>query len=551
MTTDIDHHVIVVGSGIGGMAAAIRAHELGATVSLVEKASHLGGATAWSGGQVWVGANHVAANAGLDDSLEDTLTYVEAIAGDHPELFDPDMAREWIEGAVVAARWYEEIGAIQWRMIPDYEDYYYPEAPGSRATGRYLTGQSFAGSSLGDNRKLILDAPGWPIGITYEEMFEWGGVAARDRWDADVMAERRRDDIATFGQGIASWFAKAVLDRGIDLYTDQPVSSLLVDDDRVVGIRSATPTGTLELSGTVILATGAHDWSPELADTYIGVPSDDSGSLAPPSVAGDGIALGTSVGAATASVPGTAAPITPGFLLPDPQFEGDSGFRGCYEHCMPHTILVNRAGKRFCDDSFHPAVIAGVMAADETGSLPNLPFYMVWDDWHHSRYGLGITGPGEPYVEGLVTSAPDLGGLAETLGVDPAGLVATVEHFNTHAEQGEDPDFGRGSNASVRTFRGDRDHQPNPNVGPITEPPFHGMRMRLLNTGIAAGGLVAGRAGRALRPDGSAIEGLYAVGECVTRTTGGGAGYNSGYSLCRAMTYGYLSATAIMGQASD
>jgi 3-oxosteroid 1-dehydrogenase len=146
MTTDIDHHVIVVGSGIGGMAAAIRAHELGATVSLVEKASHLGGATAWSGGQVWVGANHVATNAGLDDSLEDTLTYVEAIAGDHPELFDPDMAREWIEGAVVAARWYEEIGAIQWRMIPDYEDYYYPRhrgpeppaviLPGSHSLGR-------------------------------------------------------------------------------------------------------------------------------------------------------------------------------------------------------------------------------------------------------------------------------------------------------------------------------------------------------------------------------------------------------------------------------
>jgi len=71
------------------------------------------------------------------------------------------------------------------------------------------------------------------------------------------------------------------------------------------------------------------------------------------------------------------------------------------------------------------------------------------------------------------------------------------------------------------------------------------MRMRLLNTGIAAGGLVAGSSGRVLRQDGSVIDGLYAAGECVTRTTGGGAGYNSGYSLGRAMTYGYLAATAI------
>lgn len=548
MTANGNQHVIVVGSGIGGMSAAIRAHELGANVSLVEKASHLGGATAWSGGQVWVGANHVAAAAGLQDSVEDTLTYVEAIAADHPELFDPAMAREWVEGAAVAARWFEKIGAIEWRMIPGYEDYYYPDAPGSRATGRYLTGQSFDGSSLGDNRKLILDAPGWPIGITYEEMFEWGGVAARDRWDTDVMAERRRDDIATFGQGIASWFAKGVLDRDIDVYTDQQVSSLLVDNGRVVGIRSEAPTGTIELSGTVVLATGAHDWSRELADAYIGVPPDDRGSLAPQSVAGDGIALGTSVEAATGSVPGTAAPITPGYLLPEAQFEGDSGFRGCYEHCMPHTILVNGVGQRFCDDSFHPSIIAGAMATNDTGARPNLPFFMVWDEWHHQRYGLGITAPGEPYVDGLVTSAPDLGGLADALGIDPAGLVSTVERFNHHAENGEDPDFGRGSNASVRTFRGDGDHKPNPNVGPIIEPPFYGMRMRLLNTGIAAGGLVTGSQGRVLRLDGSTIEGLYAVGECVTRTTGGGAGYNSGYSLCRAMTYGYLAATAIASE---
>ena len=221
--------LIVVGSGIGGLAAAIRAHELGMAVSIVEKAPHLGGATAWSGGQVWVGANHVAERAGLEDSVDETLTYVAAIAADHPELFAPDMAREWIEGAIEAARWYEDVGAISWRLIPGYEDYYYPDAPGSRATGRYLTGQPFAGASLGDQRKLILDAPHWPIGITYEEMFAWGGVSARDRWDTELMAERRRDDIVTFGQGIASWFAKGVLDRDIAVYTDQPVTELLID----------------------------------------------------------------------------------------------------------------------------------------------------------------------------------------------------------------------------------------------------------------------------------------------------------------------------------
>ncbi|MCH2617003.1 MAG: FAD-dependent oxidoreductase, partial [Acidimicrobiales bacterium] len=52
------YDVVVVGSGIGGLSAAMRAHSLGAAVCIVEKSPHLGGATAWSGGQVWVGANH-------------------------------------------------------------------------------------------------------------------------------------------------------------------------------------------------------------------------------------------------------------------------------------------------------------------------------------------------------------------------------------------------------------------------------------------------------------------------------------------------------------
>src|SRR5689334_11044 len=44
--------VVVVGGGGSGLAAAITARELGATVLLVEKHSALGGSTAWSVGSV-------------------------------------------------------------------------------------------------------------------------------------------------------------------------------------------------------------------------------------------------------------------------------------------------------------------------------------------------------------------------------------------------------------------------------------------------------------------------------------------------------------------
>jgi len=98
----------------------------------------------------------------------------------------------------------------------------------------------------------------------------------------------------------------------------------------------------------------------------------------------------------------------------------------------------------------------------------------------------------------------------------------------------------------VRRFRGDWNHRPNPCLGPVVEPPFFGMRMRLLNTGIAAAGVRAGSFGRVLTEDGDVIDNLYAVGECSDRAAAG-VGYNSGYSLSRAMTYGYLAALDATG----
>ena len=62
-------HVIVVGAGIGGMTAAIAATEAGLAVTLVEKTDRVGGAAAYSGGQAWVGANHVAQRMGIADSV--------------------------------------------------------------------------------------------------------------------------------------------------------------------------------------------------------------------------------------------------------------------------------------------------------------------------------------------------------------------------------------------------------------------------------------------------------------------------------------------------
>jgi 3-oxosteroid 1-dehydrogenase len=541
-------HVIVVGAGLGGMAAAIVAADRGADVTLVEKAARIGGASAYSGGQVWVGANHVAERLGLQDNVDATLTYITATAAKEAASLDPALAEQWVSAARDAARYFEDIGVISWQLVPDYPDYYYPEIDGSRPAGRYLTGAPFDGSGLAGERKHLLVSPHFPVGITYTEMFGWGGMSSRTAWDWDLVRRRRDADVLTFGTGIAAAFFRGVLDRGVRVLREHAAAELLSDGRRVRGVRCHSATGVdLELDGAVILATGAHDWSAELSRRFTGISPEDGGSVAPPSLTGDALALIRTTGGGSSTLPAWAAPVLPGYRLSERTGPDDTGYRACFEHCLPHTFLVNADGERFADDSFHPAIVAAALRPGESGAPANLPFFMIWDDSHHRRYGLGATMPGEDYPDGLVISAQTIAELATALGLPVGALEKTTQRFNEQVESGVDTDFGRGSNLSVRRFRGDWNNQPNPCLAPVVDPPFFGLRMRLLNTGIAAAGVRAGLYGRVLTDGGDVIENLYAVGECSDRAAAG-VGYNSGYSLSRAMTYGYLAGRDITNE---
>jgi 3-oxosteroid 1-dehydrogenase len=538
--------VIVVGAGIGGMTAAITAAEAGLSVTLVEKGDKVGGAAAYSGGQVWTGGNHVAERLGIEDSVAETVEYVRAAAKRDETSVDVAMCRTWLQGASDAARWLEERGVIQWQLIPDYPDYYYPTLPGSRARGRYLTGAPFDGHRLGEARAHLHVSPHFPVGITYDEMFAWGGMSSKTKWDWNLVTKRRDDDILTFGTGIAAALYQGVLDRGVRVLRGHSAIELLSEGGRVTGLRCNGPDGEVELRGPVILATGSHDWSNEYSGRFTGIPADDGGSVTPSTISGDAMTLVAPLGGEARALPAWAAPVLPGYKLAEPLFPGDTGYRACFEHCLPHTFMVNRAGRRFCDDSFHSTIVAEALKHDANGQPANLPIFMVWDESHHAKYGLGRTMPGGEYAPGLVTSASTLSELAGKLGIDAAGLESTAARFNAMAREGTDADFGRGSNLSVRRFRGDWNNQPNPNMAPIESAPFFGMRMRLLNTGIAAGGVRTDGEGRVLRTDGSAIEGVYAVGESSARAAAG-VGYNSGYSLSRAMAFGWIAARHVAG----
>ena len=60
--------IVVVGSGAGGMTAALAAAHLGASAVVLEKAGAFGGTTARSGGGIWAPGNAVLRRAGVADT---------------------------------------------------------------------------------------------------------------------------------------------------------------------------------------------------------------------------------------------------------------------------------------------------------------------------------------------------------------------------------------------------------------------------------------------------------------------------------------------------
>ena len=158
--------VIVVGAGLSGLATALGVALRGGRAVVLESSDLVGGAAAYSGGMVWVGANHVAARAGIDDDLQRAEAYVRDLTQDHPELLDEAAMTRWLETAPEAMEYWEQVGAISWEIIPDLADYH-SEAAGALDVGRYLTNAVIDGGVLGEWRERLRVSPNFPVGMTY------------------------------------------------------------------------------------------------------------------------------------------------------------------------------------------------------------------------------------------------------------------------------------------------------------------------------------------------------------------------------------------------
>lgn len=546
---DLETDLIAIGSGIGGLSAAITAHDYGLGAMVLERSGQVGGVTALSQGQVWIAGNRHARELGVDDTPDSGFRYLQRLSMGYGE-------DEAILNLTVHARealtYFEDKAGLRMTAIRGCPDYYYGLTNDSVSEGRLLEVVPFPGPTLGEEwqAKTRL-SPQVPYGLTTQDIADAGGLAAMMKWDFELLARRITEDERCAGSGLAAYFVKAALDRGIPLQTGVSAEELIGDGERVVGVR-ATRDGQavfIKASKGVVIAVSSYERDRNL-EKVLGNQLDPESMLFS-AIDGSNIRLAGPFGAKIARVPEISMA---GFSVPGEETdEGLPVWRSAMPIIgLPHHIVVNAAGKRFGNEGFYRSFYYQTDVIDGLNQThPNFPCWIVIDSQAREKYAFVSIMPGQDWPEGLGVVADTIEELAAKAGIDPKGLAETVARFNENAEKGVDPDFHRGEQPWGAWMTGDKTNQPNPNLGPLVKPPFYAVKMsRMGATGIPAAGLKIDRNANVVGWDEQPIPGLYAAGNSAARMETG-AVMQSGISNARGMTYGWLAARHAAGQPSD
>jgi 3-oxosteroid 1-dehydrogenase len=296
----------------------------------------------------------------------------------------------------------------------------------------------------------------------------------------------------------------------------------------------------------VIIATGGYSANAQMSRDFEQIPGIDQepDSLSLASLTGDGLVLGAEIGGILHKIQNSLRVMLSYTIASDvPGQPGTCVHAGIVELCSPHTMVVNKYGKRFADETFFQGIVPELRYLDpKRHEYPNLPAFLIFDSQYLNAYSFANQPTGSPPPKS-VPCAATIAELARKLGIDADALVATAERFNGFAQTGVDPDFHRGENqwklASAKASRG-----ANASLGTIEKPPFFGVELH--PTGSASVGLLADSNGQVIHQRRHPIPGLYASGN-VAATTEHGVGYQAGLSLASSMTFSYLAIRHMLG----
>jgi 3-oxosteroid 1-dehydrogenase len=566
LTSEAFDHVVdvlIVGSGGGGMAAALTAHASGLDALVVEKSSYFGGSTALSGGGIWVPGAPAQRREGYAPSPEGVVDYLLKITDG---LVSEARVRQYVESAPQLLEFLE--GLSKWFEFvwkPGYADYY-PELPGGSELGSTINVPPIDLRKLGpDEQNLLKPLALAPKGIWlgpkelrtfYRVRQSWAGkgILLKLIWRM-VRARVFNERIAAIGQSLAARLRLAMRERGIPLWLDSPMTELLTDADGSVTGAVLERDGTKQRIGArlgVILASGGFDhdlaWRKEQLPVL-----DQDWSFGNPAAMGDGIRAGQTVGAATDLL--DEAWWFPAIQWPDGRMQFMLN-----ERMMPAQFIVNGEGKRFINEAAPYMDFGHAMIDGQKSGVTHIPCWLITDHRSWNRYV--VAGhlpipkiPGAPvptgrkvpsaWLEsGVVKAAMNWDEMATKIGVPARQLAETAGRFNELARQGHDDDFNRGDSV-YDNYYGDPT-LPNPNLHPLGDPPYYAFRIVLGDLGTS-GGLLTDEYARVLRPDGAVVPGLYAVGNTAAPVMGRSYA-GAGATIGPAMTFGFVAAKHIAGQ---
>lgn len=488
---DKEVDLVVVGSGTGAFAALIAATKGAESVCILEKGSMWGGTAATSGGGLAVPLSDAAKEAGVEDTKEEVMKYyLNASEGRANEA----VLSSFLDNGNDFLKWTgEELG---WAWTPStlFGDYYEP------LEGWIPFGRGSLGCSAG---------------------------TAFDMW---------------------SQLQSSLEGAGVEILMDTAAKELVTDaEGRVVGVIASGQGDVAIKANSVIMATGGFDHNDEMRAKHM--PFKILATNAVLTNTGDGHMMGQAIGADTSlmdSCWGAPAILTggqdPHELIANNEIAQEvMGTDWAMYRGLPGAVVVNRKGHRIGNEATAYDSFFRAFSYYDNGEMEhlNIPSYFIcdancWNTYSLPGHTVGSMDGGyfdETYatentgeMPSYYVQADTLEELAEKLGIDAAGLSAELAAFNTNAEQGIDPVYHRGEKSldlnTTAVMAGMRTDLANPCLAPVATPPFYGTTY-VPGTCGTGGGLTINENAQVVRPNGEAIEGLYAVGNCSSGVSGG------------------------------
>ncbi|CRZ16505.1 3-ketosteroid-delta-1-dehydrogenase [Mycolicibacterium neworleansense] len=550
--TDVD--LLVVGSGTG-LAAALAAHEQGLSVLVVEKSSYVGGSTARSGGALWLPSSPVIQDCGGNDPESRAHTYLEAVVADSAPK---ERSTAYLKNLPATVEMLRRTTPMKLFWAKEYSDYH-PEAPGGSAAGRTCECRpldtNILGEYLPDLRPGVMEVK-IPMPTTGAD-YRWLNLMSRvPRKGLPTVVKRLAQGLgglalgrryAAGGQALAAGLFAGAIRARIPIWLDTALTELVTDGNRVSGaiVEHGGQRFVVTARRGVVLAAGGFDHDMDMRRKFQSESLGSNFSLGAESNTGDAIRLGQDVGAdiasmdqswwfpAVAPLPGAA----PAVMLA--------------ERSLPGSFIVDQNGQRFANESADYMSFGQRVLDLEKAGTPVEDMWIVFDQQYRNSYVFAaelfprMPIPQTWYDAGIAVKSDSFDQLAIKMKVPADEFSATVTRFNENAYAGEDPDFERGRSAYDRYY-GDPTITPNPNLRPLVKGPFYAVKMVLSDLGTC-GGLRADDHARVLREDGTAIGGLYAIGN--TAANAFGHTYpGAGATIAQGLVYGYIAARDAAGK---